>query len=144
MDLAEYADDTAVLSMSSSSSILVGYIEACLDRLEHWLWDWRIAINVQKSTVMHFARTARCIHWLKPVQFLGGPVQWVETARYLGVTLDTRLTWAAHTNQVGREAAHTKQVGRETAQRLDVLVLGPPAACLSETVCSFASSSSVL
>jgi hypothetical protein len=34
-----------------------------------------------------------------------------EPARYLGVTLDTRLTWTVHVNQVGRKAT----------QRLDVL-----------------------
>jgi hypothetical protein len=28
-----------------------------------------------------------------------------ETARYLGVTLDKRLTWSAHVNQKGRKAA---------------------------------------
>jgi hypothetical protein len=39
------------------------------------------------------------------VQFLGEPIQWVETARYLGVTLDTQLTWSAHVNQVGKKAA---------------------------------------
>jgi hypothetical protein len=58
MDLAEYADDTAILSMSSSASLLVGYVEAGLDRFEHWLWDWRIAMNVLKSIAMHFAKTA--------------------------------------------------------------------------------------
>jgi hypothetical protein len=30
--------------------------------------------------------------------------QWVDTARYLGVTLDMRLIWSAHVNQVGRKA----------------------------------------
>jgi hypothetical protein len=32
-----------------------------------------------------------------------------NTARYLGVNLDTQLTWAAHTNQVGRKKA---KIGR--------------------------------
>jgi hypothetical protein len=39
------------------------------------------------------------------IQFLGEPIGWVEKARYLRVTLDTRLTWSAHINQVGRKAA---------------------------------------
>jgi hypothetical protein len=49
----------------------------------------------------------------------------VETARFLGKTLDTQLTWSAHVNQVGKKAA----------QRLGVL--GPSlirqVACPSET-----------
>jgi hypothetical protein len=39
------------------------------------------------------------------VQFLGEPVEWVETKRFLEVTLDTQLTWSAHVNQVGKKAA---------------------------------------
>jgi hypothetical protein len=39
------------------------------------------------------------------VRFLGEPIGWVETARYLGVTLGTQLTWSAHINQVGKKAA---------------------------------------
>jgi hypothetical protein len=70
---------------------------------------------------------ARRIQKPRAAQFLGEPIQWVETARYLGVTLDTQLTWSAHVNQVGKEAA----------QRLGVL--GPSftgeAACPLETVC---------
>jgi hypothetical protein len=40
-------------------------------------------------------------------------MHWVETVRYLGVTLDTHLTWSAHVNLVGKKAA----------QRLGVLGL---------------------
>jgi hypothetical protein len=32
-------------------------------------------------------------------------MQWVKTARYLGVTFDTQLNWSAHVNQVGKKAA---------------------------------------
>jgi len=82
-----------------SPYLLVSYLEAYLCRLR----DWRISVNVSKSTAMLF--TPRRIHRPKPIQFLGEPVAWVETARYLGVTLDTRLTWSAHINQLGRKAA---------------------------------------
>jgi hypothetical protein len=39
------------------------------------------------------------------VQLLEEPIQWVETARYLGVIFDTQLTWSANVNQVGMKAA---------------------------------------
>jgi hypothetical protein len=60
-----------------------------------------------------FVKAARRIQKPRAVQFLGEPIQWVETARYLGMTLDTQLTWSAHANQVGKK----------TAQRLGVLGL---------------------
>jgi hypothetical protein len=104
-ELAQYADDTALVATSRSPSLLVGYLEDYLGRLERWLRDWRIAINVSKSTALLFVKAARRIQRPRAVQFLGEPIQWVETARYLGVTLDTQLTWSAHVNQVGKEAA---------------------------------------
>jgi hypothetical protein len=85
--------------------LLVSYLETYLNRLELWLRDWRIAINFSKSTAVLFAKTTRCIQRTRPVQLFGEPIQWVDTARYLVVTLDTRLTWSAHVNQVGRKAA---------------------------------------
>jgi hypothetical protein len=78
-------------------------MEAYLYRLGHWLRDWRISVNVSKSTAILF--TTRRIKRPRPIQFLGEPVAWVETAQYLGVTLDTRLTWSAHINQIGRMAS---------------------------------------
>jgi hypothetical protein len=48
VELAQYADDTALVATSRSPSLLVGYLEAYLGRLERWLRDWRIAINVSE------------------------------------------------------------------------------------------------
>jgi hypothetical protein len=105
VELAQYADDTVLIATSRDPSLLVGYLEAYLRRLELWLRSWRIAINVSKSTSVLFAKTARSARQPRPVQFLGEPIQWVQIARYLGVTLDTRLTWSAHVNQVRKRAA---------------------------------------
>jgi hypothetical protein len=41
----------------------------------------------------------------RPVTLFGEPIEWVDTTRYLGVTLDTRLTWSPHIDQVRKRAA---------------------------------------
>jgi hypothetical protein len=105
VELAQYADDTALAATPRSSSLLVGYLEAYLGRLEQWLRDWRITVNVSKSTAVLFDKAARRIQKPRPVDFLGQLIQWAETARHLGVTLDTQLTWPEHVNQVGKKAA---------------------------------------
>jgi hypothetical protein len=51
-ELAQYADDTALVATSRSPSLLVGYLEDYLGRLDCWLRDWRIAINVSKSSLL--------------------------------------------------------------------------------------------
>jgi hypothetical protein len=46
VELAQYADDMALVATSRSPSLLVAYLEAYLARLEHWLRVWRIFIDV--------------------------------------------------------------------------------------------------
>ena len=41
----------------------------------------------------------------RPVTLLGEPIEWVDTTRYLGVTLDKGLTWSPHIDQVRKKIA---------------------------------------
>jgi hypothetical protein len=39
------------------------------------------------------------------MQFLGETIEWVQTVRYIQVTLEKRLTLSAHVDQVSKTAA---------------------------------------
>ena len=67
--------------------------------------EWRIAINVSKSTAIIFARAGRRFIQPRPVTLLGEQIEWVDTTRYLGVTLDKGLTWSPHIDQVRKKTA---------------------------------------
>jgi hypothetical protein len=54
---------------------------------------------------MLFAKAGLRFPKPRPVQLLGEPIHWVYTARYLGVILDTRVTWSPHIVQVRKKAA---------------------------------------
>jgi hypothetical protein len=54
---------------------------------------------------MPFAKTGRRIWNPRAVQLFGEPMQWVDDARYLGVSLDKRLNWSKHIDQVRKKAA---------------------------------------
>jgi hypothetical protein len=105
VELALYADDTAVVSTSRKLILLISYLESYLNDLQRWLSEWRIAINVSKSSAIIFARAGRRFIQPRPVSLFGEPIQWVETTRYLGVTLDKRLTWSPHIDQVRKTTA---------------------------------------
>jgi hypothetical protein len=79
VELAQYADDTALIATCRDPSLLAGYLEAYLGRLELWVRSWRIAINPSKNTAVLFAKTGRSARQPRPVQFLGEPIQWVQT-----------------------------------------------------------------
>jgi hypothetical protein len=102
--LALYAEDMAFIATSRKPLLLVCYLETCLDRLQHWLPDWMIAISVSRRTEVLFSRTARRIQKRRPLQFFWVPIQCVEAARCLGVTRITQLTWMTYVGQVGWKA----------------------------------------
>jgi len=82
--LALYADDTAIITTSRKPTLLVSYLESYLKDLQRWLSEWRIAINVSKSTAIIFARAGRRFIQARPVNLFGEPIEWVEKTRYLG------------------------------------------------------------
>jgi hypothetical protein len=75
VELALYADDTAVIATSRQPALLVKYLETYLSDIERWLSEWRIAINVSKSSAMLFAKTGRRVPKPRPVQLFGKPIQ---------------------------------------------------------------------
>jgi len=101
------------MATSCQPAPFVKHLETYLSDLERWLRVWRIAINVSKSSAVLFAKAGRRIPKHRPVHLFGEPIHWCDTPRYLGVTLDTRLTWSAHMDQVRKKGV----------QRLGVLGL---------------------
>jgi hypothetical protein len=83
VELTLYADDTAFIAASRKPTLLVSYLESYF-YLQLWLSEWRIAINVSKSSANIFARARR--RYIKPrtVFLFGEPLQGVDTTRYLG------------------------------------------------------------
>jgi len=105
VDLALYAEDTAIIDTSRTPVLLVTYLQSYLSNLQRWLTEWKIAINVSKSSAIIFARAGRRFVQPGQVTFLGEPINWVDTIRYLEMTLDKRLTWSPHIEQVSRRTA---------------------------------------
>ena len=84
VELALYADGTAIIAMSRNPTLLVSYLESYLKDFKMWLSEWRIAINVSKSTAIIFARAGRHFIRPRPVTIIGEQIEWVDTTYYLG------------------------------------------------------------
>jgi hypothetical protein len=54
---------------------------------------------------MLFVKTGKRVPQPRQLRLFGEPIEWVDTARYLGVTLDKQLTWSRHIDQVRKKAA---------------------------------------
>jgi hypothetical protein len=76
VELAFYADDTAIIATSRKPTLLVSYLESYLSDLQRWLNEWRISIDVSDSTTIIFARAGRRFIQPRPVTLFGEPIQW--------------------------------------------------------------------
>jgi hypothetical protein len=77
-----YADDMALTATFRRPLLLFRYLETYLSRLEHWLQDYRVGINVSKSNAVFFGKTVRCIQMHRPVKFFEESIQWVTTVSW--------------------------------------------------------------
>jgi len=84
VELVLYADDTAIMATFRKPVLLVSYQKSYLGYPELWLREWRIAMNVSKSTLMFFANVSRHNSKPHPVQLSAEPIHWVDRAHFLG------------------------------------------------------------
>jgi len=84
VELAPYADKMAILSTSRQPALLDNFMASYLGDLERWMREWRISINVSKSTAMLFAKACRRIPTPRPVRLFGEQNHWVEPPFFLG------------------------------------------------------------
>ncbi|GFX24410.1 hypothetical protein TNCV_992261 [Trichonephila clavipes] len=99
-----FADDTAAISQNKRFSVVISNLQHYISSLELWLNDWKIKVNASKSACLMFTRRSRLPVGLTPVTIFGQPVPWVNVARYLGLFLDAKLTFAYHIEQTRKKA----------------------------------------
>jgi hypothetical protein len=92
--IATYADDTAILSKGSTPRDASAPVQNHLLSYEGWLRKWRMKVNVEKSAQVTFTLRRSPT----PGIYLSGrQIPQSTTVKYLGLLLDSRLTWKEHT-----------------------------------------------
>ena len=121
VELVLYTEDMAILATSSQPALLVIYLGTYLSDIGRCLGEWRITY-LSSSTVMLFAKTRRRISKPRPIQLFGQQIYWVDTARYLGVTLDLRFTWSIHIDQIKKKLHRLGVLGTLINSRNDLTI----------------------
>jgi hypothetical protein len=85
------------------------------------MYEWRIAINVSKSTAVIFVSAGQNFTKLQPVKLFREPIQWFKTCN-MGVTLDTWLTQLPHINKVRKKTAQKMGMLGHLLNRSDISI----------------------
>lgn len=90
---ATFADDTGYLAVEETVEDSTNELQSILNKFVTWTKTWRIKLNESKST--HIVFTNKKIKHC-PIFINGIKIPHANTAKYLGMTLDTKLRWKEH------------------------------------------------
>lgn len=92
-----YADDTALTTRAKQPAIIHKNLQNAASELERWFSRWRFKVNPAKSRAIILTR--KRLPEMETVKIFGEDIPWVKQVKYLGVTMDTRLTWKHHVTE---------------------------------------------
>ena len=101
--LALFADDTAVYAHSFSAIVAAKQIQIHIDILQNYYDKWKISLNATKTELIVFAKKQQNIKIIQPIKIYGHKIEPTNSTRYLGVHLDSKLTFKNHIKQVLRK-----------------------------------------
>lgn len=98
--LALFADDTAIIARNHNALYMQKALQRHILLLEKWFSRWRVKLNTNKTQAVFFSFQHTPP---PPVTLYGQPIPFGSEAKYLGVTLDSRLTFRPHIENVVRK-----------------------------------------
>lgn len=96
-----FADDSLLYrTISTPNDSLI--LQRDLDKLQQWEVSWKMEFHPQKCQVIRITHKKNII---KSNYFIHNTrLEETNTAKYLGVTIDPKMTWNAHINYVSNKA----------------------------------------
>lgn len=99
-DITLYADDTSLFYYGQTMDALICKAQRDLDLLHAWMQTNLLTINVAKTNYIIFAAKNKPIGDYNELYINGEPIQKVTMVKYLGLILDSRLSWEPHIEKI--------------------------------------------
>ncbi|XP_077556747.1 LOW QUALITY PROTEIN: uncharacterized protein LOC144170656 [Haemaphysalis longicornis] len=90
-----YADDVAIWSTAAARDRMHAHTatQQALDAVVSHLQGLGLEVSTEKTSALLYHHAAKTARTTPPLNIGGKPLPWQATARYLGITIDKRLTW---------------------------------------------------
>lgn len=101
-----YADDIAILISGKFASIVCDLTQAALRIVERWCQEYDLSVNPTKTEMVMFTNKRMLGMFTLPKLF-GTKLQLAREVKYLGITLDRKLSWSTHIDNRIKKASIT-------------------------------------
>ena len=100
-----FADDVAAVATGPDPSTLRDLIQGFLNVAARWATDCGLKLSLSKTCFIMFTHKLK---WdIRPLKVYGVDVQKANEIKYLGVTLDSKLSWIPHCTNKAQKAIMT-------------------------------------
>lgn len=102
VSLSLFADDCAVYKSGKQLNLLIKQIQSALNNFSTFCNTWGLKISVLKSSYVIFTQRPVSVH-TKPLYINNVKLNREYTVKFLGLVLDSRLTWTEHSKFVEKK-----------------------------------------
>ena len=105
--LLKFTDNTCLIYYGDDHTQVKDFLSSDLDSLARWIATNKIQVNVEKSHVMWFSiKSSKYPTTVPPILLEGTSLVNVSKQKYLGITIDSDLTWAYHVASVCKKMVY--------------------------------------
>lgn len=94
IELALFADDTAIIATGKKPASIINKLQRALRQMYKYYTKWKIKINANKCQAVYYTHLRNKPHSCLHYNYI--PIEWNPSAQYLGLTIDSKLTWKEH------------------------------------------------
>jgi len=102
--VVKYIDDTTLVSCNDTDSSSEDPMQVYLNEVDSWCTSNHMSLNALKSFDMVFHFDEKTLQ-LRPLRIRGNPIDSVDQATLLGLTISTSLKWDAYISSVTQKAS---------------------------------------
>lgn len=109
-NLALYADDTAIMTHSHNENQARIYTQRHLNVITQYFRKWKLKVNEDKTQTITLTKKTKQPTETNKIKINGIEIDETTEVKYLGVTLDKRLTFRKHIRETRKKAAAARQL----------------------------------
>ena len=107
-----FADNINLLIINKSLKRLNKHLNNDLKNLTNWLNANKIPLNVSKTELIIFKPKKKPLDFNMKIKLNGKRLYPIDSVKYLGVEIDSKLNWKSHVNATATSKCHALQSKR--------------------------------